>query len=46
MASARARNAAASAVKAFLAEVASVYLGKVYDPKTDALSKKAWELTL
>lgn len=42
MASAKARIAAASAVKAFLAEVASVYLGKVYDPKTDALSKKWW----
>lgn len=46
MASAKARNAAASAVKAFLAEVASVYLGKVYDPKTDAVSKEAWKLTL
>lgn len=46
MPSLRARRAAASAVKAFLAEVAVVYLGKVYDHKSDAFSKRAWGLTL
>ena len=46
MTSLRARLAAASAVRAFLADVGGVFLGKVYDVKTDSLSKKAWALTV
>lgn len=45
MFSSQARNAAATAVRAYLAEIASVYFGGVYDPKTDDLSKKAWNHT-
>lgn len=33
------------AVRAYLAEIAAVYIGKVYDYKTDAISKRLWELT-
>ncbi len=33
------------AVRAYLAEIAAVYFGKVYDFKTDALSKQVWEIT-
>jgi hypothetical protein len=46
MPSLRATIAAGSAVKAFLAEIASVYLGRVYDHKNDAWSKMFWEHTL
>ncbi len=46
MSSLRARRAAASAVRAFLAEIGAVYFGKVYDIKTDALSKEIWALTV
>jgi hypothetical protein len=46
MPSLRATIAAGSAVRAFLAEIASVYLGRVYDHKNDAWSKKFWAHTL
>jgi len=46
MPSLRARQAAASAVKAFLAEVAAVFLGKVYDHKNDGFGRKLWAITL
>ncbi len=46
MPSTLARNAAATAVRAYLAEIGSVYLGEVYDPKSDSFSEDAWTLTM
>lgn len=46
MPSLRARQAAASAVKAFLAEIAAVYLGKVYDHKNDGFGRQVWTITV
>lgn len=46
MPSLRARAAAANAVKAFLAEVAAVFLGQVYDHKRDPWGRKAWGIAL
>lgn len=45
MPSLKARTAAAMAVRAYLAEIGAVYFGRVYDYKTDDLSKQAWEIT-
>lgn len=46
MHSSLARKAAATAVRAYLAEIGSVYLGNVYDPKNDSVSEKAWTITM
>ena len=46
MPSQRARAAAGNAVKAFLADVASHYLGRVYDHKRSLWGKKIWAAIL
>ena len=46
MSSHLAKLAAGSAVRAYLAEIGSVYLGKVYDPKDDGEHRRWWEATV